>query len=579
MKDNLKVYLQSLFTNARNTARNSALFEELLGNLHDRYDELIAEGQSPADAYAKAIGELGDIDPLIEKNEAAPDGGTAQIFHESAEEKRTPPPLGKKKQLSAEALCRAKHSMGLAVAIAVMLYIIWLAPTVLVPWGVVFLFLCVAVATSILILIGNRIPPYVDDSALTYGEELRAKKTRLAHILIALGVGLCIVSITPVVLIQSEWGVALMFTAIALGVGAIVYASHVMPATDSLANRPGYQPLQGENPPERGEKKPNRWLVPIILVAAALMICSCIWAGFNGVSFGLFGIEGRPLALYVNEGDASVEMTLEQLDIQWTAGSVRLEYYEGSTVELVETQHGQPVPAGEERMRWYRENGALHVRFDGRSDIRFYWGKQPQKDLVVRIPMDAVLSAVELELVSAKLEMRDIQITAGAGVLDIDTVSGAIMLQGVLANKADLDAVSAIQILTDCDLDVLCVDTVSGNVTLQSSTVGRVDFTGISAGFASNQCVHGIVEIDTTSGDVDIMVGAALRQIEFDTTSGDMELHLEADVTGFTARLDSTSGDFECSLATSYRNGAHIYGDGALQIEMDSTSGDLTVMG
>ena len=86
MKDNLKVYLQSLFTNARNTARNSALFEELLGNHQDRYDELIAEGQSPANAYAKAIGELGDIDPLIEKNEAAPDGGTAQIFLESAEE-------------------------------------------------------------------------------------------------------------------------------------------------------------------------------------------------------------------------------------------------------------------------------------------------------------------------------------------------------------------------------------------------------------------------------------------------------------------------------------------------------------
>lgn len=579
MKENLKLYLKSLFANARDTARNSALFEELLGNLQDRYDELIAEGQSPADAYAKAIGELGDITPLIEKNEASPAASEAQIFHESAEEKRTPPPLGKKKQLSAEALCRAKHSLGLSVAIAVMLYIFWLVPTVLAPWGVVFLFLFVAVATSMLILNGNRIPPYVDDSALTYGEELREQKTRLAHILIALGVGLCILSIIPVVLIQSEWGVALMFTAITLGVGAIVYGSYIVPTADSLANRPGYQPLQGENPPERGEKKPNRWLVPIILTAAALMICSCIWAGFNGMSFGLFGIEGRPLALYVNEGDASVEMTLEQLDIQWTAGSVRLEYYEGSTVELVETQHGQPVPAGEERMRWYRENGALHVRFDGRSDIRFYWGKQPQKDLVVRIPAQTELSSVALELVSAKLEADGLLVTEGAGVLDIDTVSGAILLRGVLANKADLDAVSAIQILTDCDLDVLCVDTVSGNVTLQSSTVGRVDFTGISAGFASNQCVHGIVEIDTTSGDVDIMVGAALRQIEFDTTSGDMELHLEADVTGFTARLDSTSGDFECSLATSYRNGAHVYGDGALQIEMDSTSGDLTVMG
>ena len=274
-----------------------------------------------------------------------------------------------------------------------------------------------------------------------------------------------------------------------------------------------------------------------------------------------------------------MEMTLEQLDIQWTAGSVRLEYYEGSTVELVETQHGQPVPAGEERMRWYRENGALHVRFDGRSDIRFYWGKQPQKDLVVRIPMDAVLSAVELELVSAKLEMRDIQITAGAGVLEIDTVSGAILLWGVEATKVDIDGVSAIQTVTDCQFSVLDTESVSGNVMLQSSTVGQLNFSATSGGLSSDQCIHGAMEIDTTSGDVDLTVSSHLQHLEFDTVSGDMTLKLGSDVKGFTARLDSTSGDFECSLATSYRKGAHIYGDGALQIEMDSTSGDLTVMG
>ena len=67
MKANLKKYLQSLFIDASDTPNNDALFEELLGNLYDRYDELIGEGLTPDAAYARAIGDLGDISPLIEK--------------------------------------------------------------------------------------------------------------------------------------------------------------------------------------------------------------------------------------------------------------------------------------------------------------------------------------------------------------------------------------------------------------------------------------------------------------------------------------------------------------------------------
>ena len=161
MKENLKSYLQSLFLNASHTARNDALFEELLGNLYDRYDELTADGTPPEQAYAKVVGELGDIRPLIERTDpVSGQNGQERIFHEPKEGKHQPPPLGKKKQLSAEALCRAKHQKGLAVSLAVMLYILWLAPTVLVPWGVAFLFLCVAAATSILIkALENAEPP------------------------------------------------------------------------------------------------------------------------------------------------------------------------------------------------------------------------------------------------------------------------------------------------------------------------------------------------------------------------------------------------------------------------------------
>ena len=68
-------------------------------------------------------------------------------------------------------------------------------------------------------------------------------------------------------------------------------------------------------------------------------------------------------------------------------------------------------------------------------------------------------------------------------------------------------------------------------------------------------------------------------RIIFDTVSGDLNLISAEEVKGFTADFDSTSGDFECSLVTTIKDGAYVYGDGSLKIEMDSTSGDLIIMG
>ncbi|MBE6594972.1 MAG: DUF4097 domain-containing protein [Ruminococcaceae bacterium] len=579
MKENLKNYLTSLFINARDTARNSALFEELLGNLCDRYDELIAEGAEPADAYAKAIGELGDIAPLIEKNEPAPQDDGEPIFKEPKEPKQQPPSLGKRKQLTAEELRRAKHRRGLSLALSVMLYIVWLVPTVLFEWGVVFLFICAAAGTVLLVHSTRTLPHYVDDSALTYSDKLRRREERRGHILFAGGIGLCILCLVPTLLAQSAWGVALMFALAAIGVGAILYSCQIMPDAKGAARKPGYVPLQAEEAPERGEKKANLWLLPIVLAAAVLLTCACIWAGANGIFLGVLSFHGHSLEQYVNEGDASVDMQLEHLEIDWRGGTVRIEVYDGTTVEIAETAFGGTVEAGKDRMRWYEEDGALHIRFDGYGDFRLFADIATKKDLVVRIPRNAALELIELDVTSAICTVEGVTVNAGVGKLDIDTVSGSILLRGVTAGEVDVSGVSATVTVSDSTLAGLEVETVSGNVMLQGGIAHHVEFSGVSGSLKSSGCSHGAVEAETASGKVTLDVTATLRSVSVDTVSGDVHLNIAADVPGFTAELDSTSGDFECSLSTTPKDGAHVWGDGSCRIVMDSTSGNLVIMG
>ena len=69
MKLKLKEYMDALFADAENRAhgnpRVTELKEEMLQDLSDKYDDLVAAGRSPESAYQLAISGIGDIDELL----------------------------------------------------------------------------------------------------------------------------------------------------------------------------------------------------------------------------------------------------------------------------------------------------------------------------------------------------------------------------------------------------------------------------------------------------------------------------------------------------------------------------------
>jgi len=135
MNEKLRHYIDDLFANAPSTVRAVELKEELFQNLTDKYNDLLAEGKSEESAFNIAIASIGDVDSLIS-------GLTGEKRPENE---------------------KSKKRSAILVAIAISLYILCPVPVILLQseFGVMGLFLFVAVATALLIYNGVTRERYV----------------------------------------------------------------------------------------------------------------------------------------------------------------------------------------------------------------------------------------------------------------------------------------------------------------------------------------------------------------------------------------------------------------------------------
>ncbi len=143
MNERLKTHVDSLFAGAPQTQKVLELKEELLANLNSKYDDLLAKGLAPDDAYRAVIAGIGDTSELV-----------GQIQNESAFNNNFP--------------ANAKKKSALLVSIAVGLYIFSPFSVMLLSgtpdgmrYGPIIMFFLIAVATSLLIFNSMTTPRYI----------------------------------------------------------------------------------------------------------------------------------------------------------------------------------------------------------------------------------------------------------------------------------------------------------------------------------------------------------------------------------------------------------------------------------
>lgn len=302
-------------------------------------------------------------------------------------------------------------------------------------------------------------------------------------------------------------------------------------------------------------KHPVRTIV-IDLILIVLLVGLLIGAGFveeinnasislGGISFGINSDAEYMADDSYERGEGSVKAAeVTSLDIAWIAGEVKFVLTDGDTIVIRESSDQRLEE--NEIVRWKLENGRLSIRYATKSKV---FGNMPEKRLTIEIPaIDWQIGYANILTVSANVELP----TLNARDLDFDSVSGGLNVSSFVGETVD-------------------IDTVSGEVTLRNAVVsGQVSLSAVSGGLDYTGTA-GSIETDAVSGDVKLVLTAAPSNIEADSTSGDVTITLPADVAGFDAELDTVSGELSNDF------GSQHYGDGSLEIEVDTTSGDLRI--
>lgn len=250
----------------------------------------------------------------------------------------------------------------------------------------------------------------------------------------------------------------------------------------------------------------------LLLVLTLFLIAGITGGGFNIHFFG---------SSYPNEerytvGNNSIHATeLEEIEINWISGSVKVDTYKGDTIEVSETYSGSLSTA--DYVRSLYEDGKLLIQF---RESRFLWfgSFSGNKALHLRIP----------EALAKNIKN-----------LSVDSVSSDNTLSGLAVQNCDLDNVS-----------------------------GQIHMEGAVENF----------NLDTVSGDCQLTSNITPKNVDSDSVSGDFTLIIP-DQRGFSIEHDTVSGKISSDFSmTRFDDDEYIFGDGGTdEWKFDSVSGDIYI--
>lgn len=242
MREKLEQYVNGLFVQKRQTRQMQELHDEILQNSFDRYDDAIARGQSPEEAYRAAVDGIGDLEPIFGAD--APSGSRWNV------------------------------------AVAVVLYITSIIPPIIFSefggffdlLGAALLFVFAAVATGLLVG-GGRAPTT---------EQQKKRRMR------ALAIMLYILCVVPPILtsdggvVLTTVGACLMFLIIAAATGLIILSAGRGGSTSQAAQAETAEAPAAPTPPP-APQKPLAWRIgtPLYWIIAAMLF-------FAGCNLGLW---------------------------------------------------------------------------------------------------------------------------------------------------------------------------------------------------------------------------------------------------------------------------------------------------
>lgn len=267
--------------------------------------------------------------------------------------------------------------------------------------------------------------------------------------------------------------------------------------------------------------------------------------GFNGFEIGY----SYPNSGKYKAGNFTLKEEIDQLEINWMAGSVTVEVTDENQVYAEETE----VSDDDRKMRYLVKNGKLTIQYQKAKLFAFgYWSKS--KDLTVYIPRNMAknMKQINIDTVSADIDISDFE----SREMDFETVSGQIDIKDLITKNLDIEGVSGDIKGSGIQADILNIEVVSGSTNMEG--------------------VFEKADLEAVSGDLKLGSDSLLEEVNAETVSGDITLYVSED-NGFTAELDSVSGDLNTEFSVSGKGDTKVYGDGKAEFDFETVSGDVWI--
>ena len=324
--------------------------------------------------------------------------------------------------------------------------------------------------------------------------------------------------------------------------------------------------------------KAKTLMAGLILILAGLAVAAWLMFGQSaGISYAN--------ADKYTAGSTEITSEVTELDVEWTEGSVNIEYNDGDRIIISETSSREL--SEDDKLRWWLDGSALRIRY-AKSGIRISFVSL-NKALTVSLPKGTALQAAGIHGTSAELNLGGL----AAEQITLETTSGDI--KGTAeAKQLKIGSTSGdIRFGQEKDMETLTLDSTSGNAGLTLGNVrelsGRTTSGGISVtmgGETETVKIHSTsggvsleaaevrkADLSSTSGGVTFRA-AAVDELKIGCTSGNVTAYLPENP-GFTCEISTTSGDVNSELALKANGKVYTCGDGSGKYRIETTSGDV----
>lgn len=292
----------------------------------------------------------------------------------------------------------------------------------------------------------------------------------------------------------------------------------------------------------------------------------------SGLSLGGFFYANASEYKVAKEKVQLSDLTIDEIEVNWIGGNVLIKYSEDATISFKETFDNKDENSNY-LMRYLVKDNKLTIQF---CKPKWYIKKKIRdcKNLEIYLPKKSY-HEIDVSSVSADIDYQGSK-DNNCTYVKLESVSGNIVCKQATTENIKVENVSGNIYIADVKSNKeIEIDSVSGALNFEKVETNQLEVDTVSSKInISGKINH--IELDSVSSDVDLMMYEAPETIHCDTVSGMVRLILPENE-GFSAVLDSVSGNISSNFEVTYTKKQIVYKNARFIYKFNSVSGDVSV--